>query len=62
MFSNFKIGVRLIAGFLLVASISLVVGLIGISNASKIDSMADNMYSRELLGLSYIKEANINLV
>ena len=62
MFSNFKIGVRLIAGFLLVASISLVVGLIGISNASKINTMADNMYARELMGLSYIKEANINLI
>ncbi len=62
MFSNFKIGVRLIAGFLLVAAISLVVGSIGISNASKINTMADNMYARELMGLSYIKEANINLV
>ncbi|MBA4110962.1 MAG: methyl-accepting chemotaxis protein [Leptothrix sp. (in: Bacteria)] len=62
MFSNFKIGVRLIAGFLLVAGISLIVGLIGISNASKINAMADNMYARELMGLSYIKEANINLV
>ncbi|MDO9003066.1 MAG: methyl-accepting chemotaxis protein [Aquabacterium sp.] len=62
MFSNLKIGVRLIAGFLLVASISLVVGLIGISNTSKINTMADNMYARELLGLSYIKEANINLI
>src|SRR3990167_516730 len=62
MFSSFKIGVRLIAGFLLVAAISLVVGLVGISNASKINNMADNMYARELMGLSYIKEANINLV
>ncbi|CAH0355725.1 methyl-accepting chemotaxis protein [Aquabacterium sp. CECT 9606] len=62
MFSNFKIGVRLIAGFLLVAGISLIVGLIGISNASKINDMADNMYARELMGLSYIKEANINLI
>ncbi len=62
MFSNFKIGVRLIAGFLLVASISVVVGLIGISNTSQINEMADRMYDRELLGLSYVKEANINLI
>jgi methyl-accepting chemotaxis protein len=62
MFSNLKIGVRLIAGFLLVAGISLIVGLIGISNASKINAMADTMYSSELMGLSYIKEANINLI
>jgi methyl-accepting chemotaxis protein len=57
-----KIGVRLIAGFVLVAAISAVVGLIGISNASKINDMADRMYDKELQGVSYIKEANIDLV
>jgi len=57
-----KIGVRLIAGFVLVAAISAVVGLIGISNASRINDMADDMYAKELQGLSYIKEANIDLV
>ena len=62
MFSNIKIGVRLIAGFILVAAISIVVGFVGISNASKINDMADAMYEKELMGLSYIKEANINLV
>lgn len=62
MFSNVKISVRLIVGFILVAGISAIVGLIGISNASKINDMADKMYERELLGLSYVKEANINLV
>jgi methyl-accepting chemotaxis protein len=62
MFSNFKIGVRLIAGFMLVAAISAVVGLIGISNSGQISDMADDMYTKELMGLSYIKEANINLI
>jgi methyl-accepting chemotaxis protein len=62
MFKNMKIGVRLIGGFVLVAAISAVVGAIGISNASKINDMADNMYARELQGVSYIKEANIDLV
>jgi methyl-accepting chemotaxis protein len=62
MFSNVKIGVRLIGGFTLVAAISIVVGFVGISNASKINDLADRMYSRELLGLSYIKEANIDLI
>jgi methyl-accepting chemotaxis protein len=62
MFSNLKIGVRLIAGFILVAAISAVVGAIGISNTGQINEMADRMYDRELLGLSYVKEANINLV
>jgi len=62
MFKNMKIGVRLTAGFVLVAAISAVVGAIGISNASRINDMADRMYEQELQGLSYIKEANIDLV
>jgi methyl-accepting chemotaxis protein len=62
VFTNMKIGVRLIAGFVLVAAISAIVGLIGISNASRINDMADDMYAKELQGLSYIKEANIDLI
>ncbi|NMM29383.1 MAG: HAMP domain-containing protein [Glaciimonas sp.] len=62
MFSNIKIGVRLMAGFMLVTAISIVVGVIGISNANKINDMAGAMYARDLIGLSYIKEANINLI
>lgn len=62
MFSNIKIGVRLIAGFLLVAAVSIVVGLVGITNASKINDLAESLYQLELMGLSHIKEANINLI
>jgi methyl-accepting chemotaxis protein len=62
MFNNVKIGVRLIGGFVVVAAISAVVGVIGITNASKINDMADQMYVRELQGVSYTKEANIDLI
>jgi len=62
MFSNFKIAVRLITGFMLVAAISAVVGFIGISNTSQMNDMADDMYSKELLGVTHIKDANINLI
>ena len=62
MLGNIKIGIRLIAAFLLVAAASGIVGYVGISNAGKINDMADRMYDRELLGLSYVKEANINLI
>jgi methyl-accepting chemotaxis protein len=62
MFKNLKIGFRLIAGFVLVAAISAVVGFIGINNASVMNEKAEAMYSNELMGLSYIKEANINLI
>ncbi|CAN7239452.1 methyl-accepting chemotaxis protein [Rhizobacter sp. LjRoot28] len=62
MFSNLKIGVRLIAGFILVAAISCVVGYIGMHSAGQINEMADRLYDRELMALSYVKEANINLI
>lgn len=62
MFSNIKISVRLIAGFLLVAALSVIVGAIGISNAGRIHQMAAAIYSQDLMALSYIKEANINLI
>ena len=62
MLSNFKIGTRLIVAFILVAGISVIVGLVGLSNASNINELADKMYARELIGLSKIKDANINLI
>jgi methyl-accepting chemotaxis protein len=62
MFSNLKIGVRLVAGFLAVASISAIVGAVGLRNASEMNDLAGHMYERELLGLSAVKEANVALV
>jgi len=60
--SNIKISKRLIASFVLVASISVVVGLIGLSNAGKIQDNAENLYQRELLGLSAVGDANVALI
>jgi methyl-accepting chemotaxis protein len=62
MFKNLKVGTKLLVGFLSISVIGAVVALIGIFNMGRISDMADAMYQRELLGLSYIKEANINLI
>ena len=62
MFSNIKIGLRLMAGFMLLAVISVVVGLVGINNAHKMNLLADQMYLTELQGLAHIKQANIDLL
>jgi len=62
MLGNIKIGIRLVAAFLIVASASGIVGMVGISNAGKINDLADRMYSHDVLGVSYIKEANIDLI
>jgi methyl-accepting chemotaxis protein len=62
MLNNLTISKKLMASFLILAAITAVVGLIGISNMAKISAMADQMYEKELLGLSYVKEANIDLI
>ncbi len=62
MFKNMKVGVKLITAFICVTVLGASVAGIGILDMGKIDDMADDMYNRELVGLSHIKEANINLI
>ncbi|WP_051958773.1 methyl-accepting chemotaxis protein [Janthinobacterium sp. RA13] len=62
MLNQMKVGTRLLAAFFCVALMGAVVAGIGIFNMGKIDTMAGQMYNHELLGLSYIKEANIALI
>jgi methyl-accepting chemotaxis protein len=62
MLSNLKIGPRLICAFVALIVISGVIGAVGLFSASRIDDEANAMYDRQLLGLSYIKEANIDLM
>jgi methyl-accepting chemotaxis protein len=62
MFLNMKVGTKLLVGFLSLALLSAIVASIGIFNMSRINDLADQMYEKELLGLSHIKEANISLI
>jgi methyl-accepting chemotaxis protein len=62
MFKDQKIGIKLIGAFLLVSMITGLVGFIGVSNMSELNDAADDLYQKELLGLSRIKEANVNLM
>jgi methyl-accepting chemotaxis protein len=62
MFNNLKLRTILLGGFIVVALCSVIVGVIGIRNMGTINDMADRMYDRELLAVSYVKEANINLI
>uniref|UniRef100_C6E3T9 Methyl-accepting chemotaxis sensory transducer n=1 Tax=Geobacter sp. (strain M21) TaxID=443144 RepID=C6E3T9_GEOSM len=61
-FYDLKVGSKLILGFLVVCVITACVGFLGIKNMGTINQMADEMYQQELLGVSHIKEANINLL
>jgi len=62
MFKNMKVGTRLIAGFLILILLGAVVAGVGIFNMSRINDSNDKLYQKELLGISYVKEANINLI
>ncbi len=61
-FNNLKVRTRLLSAFLVMSVITVAVGLIGIGNMGKINDMTDIMYQRELLGISYVKETNIDLL
>ena len=62
MFRNMKVGTRLILCFLAVALLGAIVAGIGIHNMDQMNERAKRLYDNHLLGLSYVKEANINLV
>ena len=62
MFKNLKIGVKLISAFLLVSIITGIVGYVGVANMKKLNDASEDLYQRELLGVSYIKQANVGIV
>lgn len=62
MIKHMKVGTRLITAFLLVSFFGAIVAGIGIYKMSIINEQSAVMYERELRGLSFIKEANINLI
>lgn len=52
----------LLTGFCLSALLTGGVGMMGLFNMASMNESANRMYERELLGLSYIKEANTDLM
>ncbi|HUX52258.1 MAG TPA: methyl-accepting chemotaxis protein [Spirochaetia bacterium] len=61
-FLDLSVATKLIVAFLIVSVITAIVGVVGIRNMGTIDRLSNQMYARELLGLSAIKEANIDLL
>ncbi|MBI1938319.1 MAG: MCP four helix bundle domain-containing protein [Ignavibacteriales bacterium] len=61
-FKNIKISRKLILSFIVMSIITASVGLTGIMEMSSINDMLNSLYENETLGISYMKEANINLV
>lgn len=57
-----NVGAKLIAGFLLVATIGGISGIQGILKSGVMNDMASVMYERETVGLRHAAEANIQLI
>jgi len=57
-----KLSTKLIGGFLTVCLLGAVVSSIGIHDMSEISDGSDALYHRELVGLSLVKEANVDLL
>ncbi len=62
VFGNFKIGTRLIAGFLIVVALTITVGMLGIRNLEHVSELSDQMYDREMIALNNIQSANVQLI
>jgi methyl-accepting chemotaxis protein len=60
--SNFRIAAKLLAAFIIVALIGAAIGFLGLYNMNRINDAGNQMYDKELLALSYTKEANIDLL
>ena len=62
MFQSLTVRARLMGGFFLVIVLGAIVAGIGIYNMSIMNRQAEQAYRDDLLGLSSVKEANINLI
>lgn len=61
-FNNWKVGTKLIVGFITVALVGALIGLLGVRSLAQINAMADSMYEHETLGIRYASEAQVKLV
>jgi methyl-accepting chemotaxis protein len=59
---SMRLGTRLIAGFLLVVAVGIAVAAVGIWGLASLSQANQQLYEKEVLGISYVKEANINLI
>ncbi|WP_307727420.1 methyl-accepting chemotaxis protein [Massilia rhizosphaerae] len=60
MFKEMKVGTRLALSFLAVVAVGAIVAGIGVYNMAQMNERAKLMYERELLGISYIKDASLD--
>ncbi len=61
-FYDLKISIKLIAAFITLSAITAFIGFQGLNNMGVINDMLNSLYTNETVGISYIKEANIDLI
>jgi methyl-accepting chemotaxis protein len=61
-FNKLTVGSKLLGGFLIVAVIGALIGVLGIVSSSQINALGDQMYEKELLGLRHTAEANTQMM
>lgn len=54
MFNNMKLGTKLLGGFLVVAAITVIVGVIGTMNVHNLDQVAGEIYDAKMVPLSQL--------
>lgn len=59
---NLSLKAKLLTAFLFVSVLTFALGAFGVYNAGSVNHRLSAMYENELLGVSHIKEANINLI
>ena len=57
-----KVGTKLIAGFLAVAVIGAIIGVLGIVKTNELSDLASLMYEREMVGAQHVSAANMDMI
>lgn len=58
MFSKMKLRTRLVSAFVFLTLITILIGGMGYYNLQRLSDMSNLIYSRDMIGMSYIKDAN----
>jgi HAMP domain-containing protein len=61
-FYDMKIGNRLLVALIFGGSITALVGIVSISRLARVSDLSKASYEQETLGISYLKQANIDLI
>ena len=61
-FKNLKIRVKLLLVFTIVSLLTLLIGVLGLTNMGNINDLLGSLYNDDTQGISLVKEANVDLI